>query len=68
MEMKTSISAVATTTVDVAGGLLAKAMQHQDDKYISTYDAGSKKLTISSAFDCSIYYSSYYRKVKYFNI
>ena len=45
-----SISAVATTTVDVAGGLLAQAI-HQDDKYISTYDAGSKKLTISSAFD-----------------
>ena len=45
-----SISATGTTTVDDAGNLLAQAI-HQDNKYISAYDAGSKILRITSAFD-----------------
>ena len=45
-----SISAVGTTTVDDAGLLLSQTI-HQDNKYISTYDAGTKILRITSAFD-----------------
>ena len=45
-----SISAVATTTVDDAGNELAQKI-NLDNKYVASYDAGTKILRITSAFD-----------------
>ena len=45
-----SVSAVATTTVDDAGNELAQKI-NLDNKYVASYNAGTKILRITSAFD-----------------